>query len=308
MSGIPFIETATLMSEFGYSKAISAITETLELDFDPEKDLTRNTVEFRSGHGLVMPSELGDRVGLKFVTVAPQNSAKNLPRIQGIYTLLDAQTLTPILQCDGAALTLLRTASVTAAVVKKLTQKTDLKVAIFGSGPQAISHAHAVSAATGISEIYLLARNAMTAQKVVDELSADGFAIRLGTPLDLANADLVLTATTSATPLFSEDLVSPTAVIAAVGSHEPAARELPGALLRTGSVFVESKKSALLEAGDILLAIQEGHLKESDLIGLSELFRSPRTHEAKERKIYKSTGMSWQDLSIMSAVEAQLGY
>jgi len=120
MKQIRWVEALDLFEGFGYGKAISALASLLESGFDPAKDHSRLHVNFDNGEGLLMPSEIGDRVGLKFVTVAPSNPAKGLDRIQGIYSLLDAATLTPLLQCDGAALTLLRTSSMTAATVKRL--------------------------------------------------------------------------------------------------------------------------------------------------------------------------------------------
>jgi len=306
MNQIRWVDASDLFEGFGYDKAISALASLLESGFDPTTDHPRLHVDFDNGQGLLMPSEIGDRVGLKFVTVAPSNPTRGLDRIQGIFSLLDSATLTPLLQCDGAALTLLRTASMTASTVQKLSPPEKPRTAIFGSGPQAVAHALALRHATSTNQIYLFARNPATSKAVISRLLSEGFDASLGDPGQLANADIVVTATSSAQPLFAAKDLKANAIIAAVGSHDPNSRELPGELMASGSVYVESLDSALREAGDVVLAISEGNLAESALIELKQLFGGSVDLRENERRIYKSTGMSWQDLAIMAAVEKEL--
>ena len=303
MNGVRWVDTKTLLEDFGFGRAIGAISEALESGYDPETDHSRSVINFTEGQGLVMPSEYKDRVGLKFVTVAPENPAVGLDRIQGIYTLFDAQNLSPILQCDGATLTLLRTASVTAAIIKRLLSNPEPSVALFGSGPQASAHIKALAASTGVGKISLFARNPESSQRLVADLTAQGFDISMGSEEDLFAADLVLTLTTSRKPLFDESQVSPTAVVAAIGSHEPTAREVPGELMGSAVVHVESLKSTLSEAGDVIMAIEEGHVEQADLVKIRQLFSSTGNHESSGRKVFKSTGMSWQDLVVVRALE-----
>lgn len=306
MNGVRWVDSKTLLDDFGFGQAIAAISEALESGYDPETDHSRSVINFTEGQGLVMPSEYKDRVGLKFVTVAPKNPAVGLDRIQGIYTLFDAQNLSPILQCDGASLTLLRTASVTAAIVKRLLSNQEPSTAVFGSGPQASAHIKALAASTGVGKISLFARNPESSQRLVADLTAQGFDISMGSEEDLFGADLVLTLTTSRDPLFDESQVSPTAVVAAIGSHEPTAREIPGELMGSAVVYIESLKSALSEAGDVIMAIQEGHVGQADLVKIRQLFSSTRNHEPPGRRVFKSTGMSWQDLVVVRALEKLL--
>jgi ornithine cyclodeaminase len=141
---------------------------------------------------------------------------------------------------------------------------------------------------------------------VISRLVSEGFDASIGDSGQLANADIVITATSSAQPLFAADDLKANAIIAAVGSHDPNSRELPGELMASGSVYVESRDSALREAGDVVMAISEGHLAKSSLIELKDLFGSSVDVNGDERRIYKSTGMSWQDLAIMAAVEKEL--
>jgi ornithine cyclodeaminase len=71
-------------------------------------------------------------------------------------------------------------------------------------------------------------------------------------------------------------------------------------------VYVESLKSALSEAGDIIMAIEEGHIQQADLVRIRQIFSSTGSHQSSGRKVFKSTGMSWQDLVVVRALEESL--
>jgi ornithine cyclodeaminase/alanine dehydrogenase-like protein (mu-crystallin family) len=301
LSPAKWISDQELFIKFGYRKAIEAISQALTDGFDPATDKSRSFVEFASGQGLVMPSENAEFVGLKFVTVAPKNPAKNIPRIQGIYTLFDAKTLTPLAQCDGAALTLLRTSCVTVAMVQKLDLPERPKLVVFGSGPQALAHILAISAVSTPDSIRILARNTSGVEKLIVDLRAHGIEAAAGSTKALAEADLVITATTAREPLFALEQVQKTVIVAAVGSHEPNARELPGNLMGIGTVFIEDQSAALREAGDVIMAINEGFVAVEDLVEVKKLFTSEYKIDSQALRIYKSSGMPWQDLAIFGA-------
>ena len=300
-----WISNKELFAGFGYGRAIQAITQTLTDGFNPSLDKPRTFVDFQQGQGLVMPSEIGQFAGLKFVTVAPDNPALGQDRIQGIYSLFDARTLSPLAQCDGAALTLLRTASVTAAMLQKLKVATSPKVAVFGSGPQALAHILATGEISQPSEVSLFARNQQSGAELIAGLALQGIEACLGTPTKLAEADLIITATTARSPLFTLSEIKPDCVIAAVGSHEAAAREIGSDVVRVSQVFIEEQEASLREAGDIVLALLDQSITEESLIEVRGLFFRAEGQEQIEAKdsgirFYKSTGMPWQDLAIFA--------
>ncbi len=117
----------------------------------------------------------------------------------------------------------------------------------------------------------------------------------------LRRADVIVCATTASEPLFPSAWVRDDAVVIAVGSHSPAARELPAELLGRASVVVEDRPTALREAGDVVLAIAEGALSEADLIPMAEVVGG-RELPADRPVVFKSVGMAWQDLVVARAV------
>ena len=88
----------------------------------------------------------------------------------------------------------------------------------------------------------------------------------------------------------------------AVGSHEPDARELEAALLGRATVVVEDVATALREAGDVVLAIAEGALDASDVVPVRDVVTGAVTLPADRPVVFKSVGMSWQDLVVAEAV------
>src|SRR5262245_21402239 len=130
--------------------AVEAITAALRAGMDPASDLPRQAVPLRSGQFLLMPSDAqgGAHAGIKVATVAPDNPARGLPRIQASYLLFDAESLSLVATLDGTALTTLRTPAVSvAAVAPRLRAGSgSVALAVFGAGPQAHGHVATLAA------------------------------------------------------------------------------------------------------------------------------------------------------------------
>jgi len=118
----------------------------------------------------------------------------------------------------------------------------------------------------------------------------------------VASADVICCATTAREPLFDGDLVAEHATVVAIGSHEPDVREVDDALVARATVVVESTASALREAGDVILAIGAGALDPQELIPLRDLVRGERTPEPDSPRLFKSTGMAWEDAVTVNAI------
>jgi ornithine cyclodeaminase/alanine dehydrogenase-like protein (mu-crystallin family) len=115
-------------------------------------------------------------------------------------------------------------------------------------------------------------------------------------------ADIVCCATTAREPLFDGALVADHATVVAIGSHEPEARETDDTLVRRATVVVESRTSALREAGDVIGAIGAGVLREDELVTLSDLVCGRAVVDRTRPRLFKSTGMAWEDAVVASAL------
>src|SRR5262249_9369089 len=132
-------------------EAVEAITAALASGLDLAADLPRQAVSVGAGQLLLMPSESsrsGTHVGIKVVTVAPNNPARNLPRVQASYPLFAAESLPLLAVLDGTALPPLRTPAVSVAAVRPrlLAGSGPVRLAVFGAGPQAHGHVATLAA------------------------------------------------------------------------------------------------------------------------------------------------------------------
>jgi ornithine cyclodeaminase len=284
------------VAALGPAAAVAAIRDALRAGLDPATDPARAAVDLANGQFLLMPAQTPSAAGVKIVTVAPDNPNHGLPRIQAAYLLFDQQTLTLQAIIDGTALTTLRTPAVSIAAVLDRLPHRALRVAVVGAGPQAVGHVTTLAAVRPLEEATYLVRQPSRAPLDARELGSP-HAEQI-----LRSADVAVCATSARSPVFDSALLRDDAVVIAVGSHEPDARELDAALLARASVVVEDVPTALREAGDVVLAVADGALDPADLMPMRDIVTGAITTPADRPLVFKSVGMAWQDLVIATAV------
>jgi ornithine cyclodeaminase len=190
-------------------------------------------------------------------------------------------------------------------VAAKWLAREDAKVAgVFGSGWQAHSQIEALAAVRRLEQVKVYSRTR-------DKLESFCAEMREKTKLDVVPAasaedavkgsDIVVTITTSATPVFSGEWLAPGTHINAAGSNSLLRREIDEATLRKCDVVVvDSRPTAIKEAGDLLPALEKGRLHAGALTELGEVIagtRKGRTR-ADQTTLFESQGMAIQDLVI----------
>jgi ornithine cyclodeaminase/alanine dehydrogenase-like protein (mu-crystallin family) len=275
---LPFLAAADLAERVSVTAAIDALEAALLAGLDPEADPPRGVLALAGGELLVMPSAAAGHAVVKLVTVGGQ------PRIQGVCVVFDATTLAPVALVDGIALTNVRTPAVSALAVRRLATPDARRLLVFGRGPQAHGHVAAIRAVRPIEHVDMLGRDAVDVDSLV------------------AAADVVCCATTAREPLFDGSLVADHATVVAIGSHEPEAREVDDALVRRATVVVESRASALREAGDVIGAVAAGALREDALVTLADVVCGRVVVPGDRPRLFKSTGMAWEDAVVASAL------
>jgi ornithine cyclodeaminase len=286
----------------GWPAAIAAIRAAAASDSGTSGP-PRTVVDVRAGQLLLMPADVEQYAGVKVVSIAPDNPAHGRPRVQGAYLLFDAATLRIAAVLDGVALTTLRTAAVSALAVDLLAQPGEARLVVFGCGPQARAHIEALPHVRPIRCLTIVGRTAGQAEALVQRCAANGLRASAGGPDVIADADIVVCATTARTPVFESTALPAHAVVVAIGSHEPDAREVDSALVDRATVVVESRVAALREASDIVLAIADGVPSERAIDGdLAELVSGHLTVSADRPRLWKSVGEAWEDLAVAAAV------
>jgi ornithine cyclodeaminase len=277
---LPFLAAADVAERLSPIAAVGALQDALLAGLDPEADPPRGALAVGAGELLVMPSATAAHAVVKLVTVGGE------PRIQGVCVVFDATTLAPVALVDGIALTNVRTPAVSALAVRALAAPDARRLLVFGRGPQAHGHVEAIRAVRPIEHVDMLGRDADPAG--VDQL--------------VAAADVVCCATTAREPLFDGALVADHAMVVAIGSHEPDACEVDDALVGRATVVVESRTSALREAGDVIGAIRAGALREDELVTLADVVCDRAVVDRTRPRLFKSTGMAWEDAVVASAL------
>jgi ornithine cyclodeaminase/alanine dehydrogenase-like protein (mu-crystallin family) len=276
---LPLLSAADVMARMDATEAADALEAALRAGLDPEADPPRGVLKLGGGELLVMPSAAGGHAAVKLVTVGGE------PRVQGVCVVFDGASLAPVALIDGIALTNLRTPAVSALAVRRLAHPDARRLVVFGRGPQARAHAVALRAVGAFEHVEFVGREGAAN---LDEL--------------VSCADVICCATTAREPLFDGGLVADHATVVAIGSHEPAARETDDVLARRATVVVESRASALREAGDVIAAIAAGALAEDELVTLSDVVNGRATPAPDRPRLFKSTGMAWEDAVVAAAL------
>ena len=269
--------------------------------------------------------QAGAALGAKLVTVFGGNTARGLHTHLATIVLLDPETGALLALLDGRYITEARTAAVSAVSSRLLARATASSLAIIGSGVQARSHLDALSRVHRLKQVTVWSPQKLHRDQFVEEAkTAMGSDTRL-TPSIAAvdhageavvGADIIVIASSSTTPVLESGWVKPGAHVISVGATRPNHREMDPALVARGRLFVDSRQAALVEAGDIVMGIQEGRFTAGHSVGeIGQLLGASRiagrTSDA-EITIFKSQGMAVEDvtaadLAYRRAVEQGIG-
>lgn len=258
---------------------------------------------------LVMPCAMVDSkvLGTKLVSVYGQNPSRNLPVIGALYVLSDYETGFPVAVMDAGYITGLRTAAASAVATRYLAREDSTTLGIFGTGVQGEFHALCIPAVRPIERIVVWSRDQANVAAFCERLRGQVQAeVRpAGSIEEVAGCDVVVTGTTSATPLFSGSLLQPGTHVNNVGSHSPTTREMDTESVARSTVVVDAYDAAWTESGDILIPIDEGAITREHVVaelGEVVLGRKPGRQRPDELTLFKSNGLAFQD-----AVTAALG-
>ena len=246
-------------------------------------------------------------IGVKIVTVSPDNNAIAKPAVMGLYLLLDGKTGEPQALIDGQRLTQWRTACASALAASSLAREDASRLLVIGAGALSPFLAKAHSAVRPITSIRIWNRTLANAEKVAADLRAEGLPAEAATDLEaeLAEADIVSSATISNEPLVRGARVKPGAHIDLVGGFTPTMREADDAAITRARVYVDTRAGATKEAGDIVQPLASGALSHEAIIAdLHELARGQKRgrESAEEVTLFKSVGAALEDLAAGIAV------
>ena len=259
----------------------------------------------RSGLLGLMPAYLDTppTFGLKAITVMPGNHGTEHDAHQGVVLLFEAEhgCLRAIL--DATSVTAIRTAAVSGLATRLLAREDAGDLALLGSGVQAASHLRAMRAVRTLRSVRVWSRSREAAQRFAEREGATA-----GVPIEVCGtarkavqgADIICTTTAAREPVLEGAWIPPGAHVNAVGACIPTARELDTEAVRRARLFVDSRESALAEAGDFLIPRAEGVLTDDHILGeLGEVVvgRVPGRSNPDEVTLFESLGLAIEDLA-----------
>ena len=281
--------------------------------------------ENNNGQVLFMPGKISsesDKIGIKIVSVYPDNSLINLPSVPSTMITIDEKTGIVNGIIDGTYLTALRTAALQGAATDLLANKDSKIATLIGTGGQAFEQARALLTIRNLSELRVVARNFEKTNKFVEKLRAE--LIDFSTDIiayenvneATIDSDIITTVTTSTTPTFSAKHLKQGVHINGIGSFTYDMIELPYEIINSNNkIYFDTKDGVLSEAGDILRPLENQLILHEDFKGeLGELVLN--TIEGRTRKdeitIFKSVGSAVFDIAcagyiIKEAIKYNIG-
>ncbi len=268
----------------------------------------RQHIATDKGVTLIMPAFLpeGCEFGIKIVSIYDENPEHNLPRITATVFVLDPTTGETKAIMDGASLTAIRTGAGGGVAADLLSRSNASTVGMFGAGVQARSQLQAVMCVRDINRIYLISRTQVSAERFAAEISGWADApdvLIVPTPKQVvADADIVICATTSGTPLFDGNDLKSGTHITAVGTFVPEKREVDTTTIRRANrIVVDSREDCLAEAGDLIIPKAEIHAEIGEIANGNKHGRQ----SDDEITFFKSVGVAVQDAVAASLVLAE---
>ena len=246
--------------------------------------------------------------GVKLVGVFPGNVAQGKDAHQGAVVLFSGLTGEPVAFVNASAVTAIRTAAVSGVATRLLAREDAGDLALIGASVQAATHLEAMACVRRLRRVRVASRHPERASAfVARSRERFSFPIEAVSSVEEAvrGADLVVTATSSATPVLRREWVAQGAHLNVIGASLPDRREVDGATMAAASLFVDRRESTENEAGEYLLALREGAIAAGHIraeLGDVLLGRHPGRTAQGEITLFKSLGLAVEDLAAAALV------
>ena len=257
------------------------------------------------GKFTLMPGYLDNPTsfGVKIISKFPREAGSPFGSHVGAVVVFDPVLGIPVVLLDASELTAIRTASASALASKILAREDSKVLAILGTGTEALHHARALVCVRDINLIRIWGRTIANAEKLADtvreELKVDVNVIGEAQAA-VRDADIICTTTSATSPVIEGAWLPTGCHVNLVGAAILSDAEADVEVVTRSRFFVDSRASAMAQAGELNAAIEAGHVDESHILAeIGELLQRPENGRLSEQDItvYKSLGVVAQDLA-----------
>lgn len=275
----------------------------------PER--VQHTIKNKNGSDatlLLMPAwKIGEHIGIKIVSVFPENTTNNMNAVHANYFLMNANDGKPVAVMDGTELTLRRTACASALAADYLVNKNVDTLLMIGTGNLAPHMIKAHCVVRNYSRILIWGRNEEKAERLALSLNIKDKEILAKNDLKeaLNVADVISCATLTQKPLIMGDWIKPGQHLDLVGAFTPDMAEADSKAIAKSKVVVDTYEGALSESGELINALKEGHIKKEHILSdLRELVLEEKNirKDSNDITLFKSVGTALEDLAAAELV------
>lgn len=248
-------------------------------------------VKGRGGYFGGMPAASPHAMGAKLVSIYPHNESRGLESHMALIVLFDPVTGQPQVTMDGALITKMRTAAVTATFIDAVAAADVRSLAILGAGAQAKSHIEALSCVRQFDDVRIWNRTMDRAEKLAADVGARPCSVEEA----VRDADIVIATTASTEPVFDGTWLKAGARVASVGWAGADGGELDAETM-SNIVIVDSREGVLVESGNIRRSGADIYAE------LGEILDGSKSVDAGATVVFESIGMACQDLAAATLV------
>ena len=275
----------------------------------PER--AQHTIKNKNGSDatlLLMPAwKIGEHIGIKIVSVFPENTTNNMNAVHANYFLVNANDGKPVAVMDGTELTLRRTACASALAADYLVNKNVDTLLMIGTGNLAPHMIKAHCVVRNYSRILIWGRNEEKAERLALSLNIKDKEILAKNDLKeaLNVADVISCATLTQKPLIMGDWIKPGQHLDLVGAFTPDMAEADSKAIAKSKVVVDTYDGALSESGELINALKEGRIKKEHILSdLRELVLEEKNirKDSNDITLFKSVGTALEDLAAAELV------
>ncbi len=268
----------------------------------------RTSLDLPGGQLLTMTGRIdgSSPTVVKVVTVIPGNATRDLPTIQAVALLFDSETGRLVATLDGTTLTAVRTGAISAAAVRKLAPPDARRLTLLGAGAQAYWQARAIAAVLPLEGVHVWApthhHREQLAWRLARELDVEAHPIA-NLREAMQSADVICCATTARSPfLHAGELPGNPVLIVAIGAYRPDMAEVaPSVFKRAGGVYVDDRAAVMAEGGDVMAAVEEGAIAESDVVSIGNVLSGQMPRETSVT-VFKSVGSAVEDAAVAAVL------
>lgn len=295
---------------YSMKDAIEADKQALKIYTQGDSEVPlRINFDMQKGQSLFMPAHIKgkDIVGIKIVSVFPDNPKLGKPSVPAQVMMLDPLTGEVCAIFDGTFVTQLRTGAVQGAATDLLARKNARRAVLIGTGGQAVSQLEAMLTVRDLTDVAIYDIDEQKAKQFTEAMKKhfSHFSANLyfsqNFDEDIGQADIITSVTTSKVVTFNGDIVKPGTHINGVGAYTPEMHEIPSNIVEKADIRVlDTKEGVFAEAGDIIDPINQKRVSKNDFFELGELVTDSQKCRQNDEQItlFKTVGTAVLDVYV----------